>query len=145
MCQEIGHTFGLDHQDETFNNANLGTCMDYTNDPDGGSGGAVADDPSNEHPNAHDFEQLETIYAHTDSTTTVQSIIASARQRLAAALQSADFTVEVPDVSVESAREWGKVLRYDRAYRPSLFERDLGRGQKVFTFVFWADGREHAE
>ncbi|HEX6871286.1 MAG TPA: hypothetical protein VF163_09340, partial [Micromonosporaceae bacterium] len=30
MCQEVGHTFGLDHQDENFNNANLGTCMDYT-------------------------------------------------------------------------------------------------------------------
>ncbi len=33
MCQEIGHDFGLDHQDENFNNPNLGTCMDYTNDP----------------------------------------------------------------------------------------------------------------
>src|SRR5512144_2970387 len=30
MCQEVGHTFGLDHQDENFYNANLGTCMDYT-------------------------------------------------------------------------------------------------------------------
>ena len=27
--QEIGHTFGLDHQDENFSNANLGSCMDY--------------------------------------------------------------------------------------------------------------------
>ncbi len=35
MCQEIAHTFGLAHQDETFDNENLGTCMDYTNDPDG--------------------------------------------------------------------------------------------------------------
>ena len=35
MCQEVGHDFGLDHQDENFDNANLGTCMDYTNDPDG--------------------------------------------------------------------------------------------------------------
>jgi len=32
MCQEVGHTFGLVHQDENFNNTNLGTCMDYTND-----------------------------------------------------------------------------------------------------------------
>lgn len=50
MCQELGHTFGLDHQDENFSGANLGTCMDYTSDPDG--------PPSNEHPNAHDWEQL---------------------------------------------------------------------------------------
>ncbi len=35
MCQEVGHIFGLDHQDEVFNNPNMGTCMDYTNDPDG--------------------------------------------------------------------------------------------------------------
>ena len=27
MCQEIGHDFGLDHQDENFNNANLLTCI----------------------------------------------------------------------------------------------------------------------
>jgi len=58
MCQEIAHDFGLDHQDENFNNANLGSCMDYTSDPDG--------PPSNEHPNAHDYEQLESIYAHLD-------------------------------------------------------------------------------
>lgn len=32
-CQEVGHTFGLDHRDENFDNGNLGTCMDYTNDP----------------------------------------------------------------------------------------------------------------
>lgn len=62
-CQEIGHVFGLDHTDENFNNANEGTCMDYTNDPDG--------PPSNEHPNAHDMDQLAAIYAHTDSNTTV--------------------------------------------------------------------------
>ena len=43
MCQEVGHTFGLDHQDETFDNPNLGTCMDYTNDPS-----------TNQHPNTHD-------------------------------------------------------------------------------------------
>jgi len=63
MCQEIAHAFGLDHQDENFNNANLGTCMDYTNTPLG--------PPSNERPNAHDFDQIEAIYSHTDSTTTV--------------------------------------------------------------------------
>jgi hypothetical protein len=53
LCQEIGHTFGLDHQDENFNNQNLGTCMDYSNDParDDGQG-------NNLHPNAHDYNQL---------------------------------------------------------------------------------------
>ncbi|MCW2640621.1 MAG: hypothetical protein JWP76_2927, partial [Dactylosporangium sp.] len=63
MCQEIAHTFGLDHQDEIFDNPNLGTCMDYTNNPTG--------PPSNEHPNQHDYDQLVTIYAHLDSSSTV--------------------------------------------------------------------------
>src|SRR5215218_8049977 len=69
MCQEVGHTFGLDHQDENFNNTNLGTCMDYTNDPSGtlGTNGTL----SNEHPNPHDYDQLVTIYSHLDNTTTV--------------------------------------------------------------------------
>ena len=66
-CQEIGHTFGLDHQDEAFGAPNLGTCMDYTNDPDGG--GIYG--PSNEHPNQHDYDQLALIYSHLDSTTTI--------------------------------------------------------------------------
>jgi hypothetical protein len=35
VCQEVGHIFGLGHQDENFDNGNLGTCMDYTSDPDG--------------------------------------------------------------------------------------------------------------
>lgn len=52
MCQEIGHDFGLDHQDES--GADLDTCMDYSSALD------------NAHPNAHDYEQLETIYAHLD-------------------------------------------------------------------------------
>ena len=30
ICQEIGHTFGLDHQSET--GASLNTCMDYYHD-----------------------------------------------------------------------------------------------------------------
>ena len=51
LCQELGHAFGLDHQDEDQTNANLGTCMDYTNLP-----------ASNQHPNAHDFGMLKQLY-----------------------------------------------------------------------------------
>ncbi len=50
-CQEIGHDFGLDHQDENFSNPNLGTCMDYTNSPS-----------TNQHPNQGDYDQLLCIY-----------------------------------------------------------------------------------
>ena len=77
MCQEVGHDFGLDHQDETFNNPNLGTCMDYTSDPDGG--GFYG--PSNEHPNKHDYDQLDTIYRHLDGTSTVALVLCDASGR----------------------------------------------------------------
>lgn len=127
MCQEVAHDFGLDHQDEIFDNANVGSCMDYTNDPDGGAGGAAPDDLSNEHPNAHDYEQLETLYAHLDGTTTVgQSVSGSGN----AALEHG--------VDGEEVAAWGKVIRTSSDGKPSLFEKNLGNGNRVFTFVIWA-------
>lgn len=118
MCQEVGHAFGLAHQDEIFGNTNLGTCMDYTNDPDGMLKGQL----SNEHPNAHDYTQLEAIYAHLDSVTTVGQTVSGPGNRGEAT----------------NASEWGKSIREDGHGRPSLYERDLGNGEKVFTFVIWA-------
>lgn len=116
MCQEIAHTFGLDHQDEAFSNPNLGTCMDYTSDPDG--------PPSNEHPNAHDYEQLELMYAHLDSSTTLSASVPGGNGQ---------------DVDLDHPKGWGKALRKDGKGRNAHFERDLGNGSKVFTFVIWAD------
>src|SRR3990167_10216992 len=127
MCQEIAHDFGLDHQDEKFNNANLGSCMDYTSDPDG--------PPSNEHQNAHDFEQLELIYAHLDSITTVSATAPSKKNG-----RNQSFNFELPDTTdPDELREWGRVVRRDARNRASLYERDLGRGEKVLTHVLWAE------
>jgi hypothetical protein len=56
MCQEVGHTFGLDHQDES--GKDLNTCMDY------------ADALDNPTPNAHDYQQIEVIYSHLDGSGT---------------------------------------------------------------------------
>jgi hypothetical protein len=127
MCQEVGHTFGLDHQDERFNNPNLGSCMDYTNDPDGGAGGASATDPSNEHPNQHDYDQLVSIYTHTDKTTTVSP--AGAASTMPPAANRGDFN---------SRAEWGRLIRESRNEQLALYERGFGAGNKVFTFVIWA-------
>ena len=123
MCQEIAHTFGLDHQDELFSNANLGTCMDYTNAPDGGVYQGFDYGPSNEHPNAHDYEMLETIYGH------LERALASA----SAGQGNGNAQVDLNDPSA-----WGKGLRQDGNGRDDLFVRDLGNGNKVFTFVIWA-------
>ncbi len=127
MCQEIGHTFGLDHQDENFGNTPLGTCMDYSSDP-----------VPNQHPNAHDYEQLELIYAHLDSFTTISSLIGKAGANRAKADEIRARADEFR-ASAEEIEELGKSLKRDSHGRTSLFERDLGRGEKVFTFVFWAE------
>jgi len=66
-CQEIGHTFGLDHQSENPN-VNMGTCMDYYKLP-------------NPRPNQHDYDQLASIYSYLDSTTTIGASAASAGTR----------------------------------------------------------------
>ncbi len=113
MCQEVGHIFGLDHQDEDFGNPNLGTCMDYTSDPS-----------TNQHPNAHDYEMLETIYAHLDTTTTIGSSTTPQAKS---------------DIDLDGPPQWGKVLKKSKNGKVSLYERDLGDGHKVFTFVFWAE------
>ena len=52
LCQEVGHTFGLDHQSD--DGSDLNTCMDYAD---------ALDNPS---PNSHDYQQLNTIYSHLD-------------------------------------------------------------------------------
>ena len=57
VCHEIGHTLGLDHRDEDINNPNLGTCLDYNEDPDGTK--ANPDQLANTQPDRHDFEQLQ--------------------------------------------------------------------------------------
>jgi hypothetical protein len=62
ICQEIGHTFGLDHQDES--GISLNTCMDYYHN-------TSASDTKSTHPNSHDYQELSIIYSHLDSTTTV--------------------------------------------------------------------------
>lgn len=108
MCQEVGHTLGLAHQDENFNNGNLGSCMDYTSNPD-----------TNQHPNQHDYDELELIYAHLDSTTTISQ------------------TLFPGQGNFDNPTEWGRLVK--KQGRVAVFERDFGLGNKLFTFVIYAD------
>lgn len=117
-CQEIGHTLGLGHQDENFNNAPLGTCMDYSANPG----------PADEHPNAHDYAQLETIYSHLDSTTTVKRLEQAIRKMPPA----------MRDIEFDGIGQWGKLVDVTDDGRRSTFELDFGNGYKVITHVFWA-------
>ena len=108
ICQEIGHDWGLDHQDES--GLDLNTCMDYAD---------AFDNPS---PNNHDYEQLELIYAHLDSTTTIASAPAG-----------------FANADVHAQENWGEKVAESADGRSALYERDFGMGFKIFTFVFWAE------
>lgn len=114
MCQEVGHTLGLLHQDENFTNPDLGTCMDY--------GSALA----NQHPNKHDYDMLELIYAHLDSVSTVGSTSYPSKS------QAIERNIDLSDF-----REWGKPIRKDARGKNSLYERNFGNDEKLFTFVIW--------
>src|SRR5438034_1547589 len=107
-CQEVGHTLGLDHQDTNFNNANLGTCMDYTNNPS-----------TNQHPNKGDYDELLCIYdpasagqtlttathscrgtGHLDSTTTVG--------------QTTTLPNAMTDLDFDNSGNWGRLVSESR-------------------------------
>jgi len=107
-CQEVGHTLGLDHQDTNFNNANLGTCMDYTSNPG-----------TNQHPNQHDYDELATIYSHLDSTTTLNAAAPGGS-------------------SAQDASDWGQLVATSEGGHISTYVKDFGGGRLQVTFVIWA-------
>lgn len=117
MCQEVGHIFGLGHQDENFYNAPLGTCMDYTSDP-----------TPNQHPNQHDYDMLEAIYAHLDSIATVQQ---SAPKNLLLNTEGGDIG--------EDPSGWGREISRSSDGRVSLFALEHSDGTITYTHVFWAE------
>lgn len=108
ICQEIGHSWGLGHQSES--GADLNTCMDYS---------SLLDNP---HPNAHDYDQLNTIYAaHIDSTTTIATGLAGSGS--------------------------AKPVRVERSDRiaDSVITEHYRDGSQRITHVFWAlETRGHA-
>lgn len=112
-CQEVGHDYGLGHQDEGFSNPNLNTCMDYTNNP-----------ASNQHPNAHDYEQLLLIYNHMEA---------------AFALGQSDAAGAAAEIG-DTPETWGRAIGFDKQGRPNVYERQDGPGRKTITHVFWAIG-----
>ena len=107
MCQEVGHTLGLTHTSE--DGTSQGTCMDYSQDP------------SSQHPNAHDYEELAIIYAHLDSTNST-SLMPRA----------------MAEMDLAGPGQWGRLVAGSRREGHSVYEQDFGRGFKVITFVNWA-------
>jgi hypothetical protein len=111
ICQEIGHTFGLGHQDES--GISLNTCMDYYHN-------TSASDTKSTNPNQHDYDELVTIYSHLDSTTTIG---ASAPGGAANSDNAAPIAVE----------------RSDRISSSTITET-FADGSKRVTYITWALG-----
>ncbi len=107
LCQEVGHTFGLNHQ--SFSGSD--SCMDDVN-------GLF--DQAYVSPNAHDYEQLVTIYnSHTDSSATVAQLLTGAA--------SYEEGTDVP-------ANFGRPVGTGRVPEV-LFVRELPDGRKIFTHV----------
>lgn len=127
MCQEVGHVYGLGHQDENFNNGNLGTCMDYTANPDG--------PPANRQPDQHDYEQLEAIYGHLDSgggSGGCTGPPGQCKQSKGNGGPPPAFFMQLTEV-----QQWGRLVSVSRDGGQSLFVQDFGNGYRVYTHVTW--------
>lgn len=120
MCQEVGHMFGLAHQDENFDNPNRGSCMDYTSDPS-----------TNQHPNQHDYNQLDIIYGHADSADGGGGK-GPPWERGRPARPPAMEVLEL-----EGPGQWGELVSGSRERGAATYILDFGNGFAVVTFVTW--------
>lgn len=107
-CHELGHTLGLRHQDENFDNPPLGSCMDYTSNPS-----------VNQAPNQHDYDMLGEIYGHSDPNSTLGPV------------SSPTSNAEVDH------RELTKATRNSSSPRRHVYETRLKNNAKLITYVTW--------
>jgi hypothetical protein len=132
-CQEIGHTFGLGHQDENFSNANLGSCMDYTSDPDG----TILGQLDNRYPNQHDYDEMTEIYSHLNSTDGGSPGPGNGNGKGGG--KGKPKKVGSPNIDLNNPSAWGEAIKQDAQGKNSVYRRELGNGQTLITHVLWAE------
>jgi hypothetical protein len=141
MCQEVGHTFGLGHVNEDFNDPNTGSCMDYTSDPDPLNG------MDNTQPNQHDYDLLAVIYDGHDSSDGGDDSGdggsgCNPRAPWCSGVSAADV---LAGLTANNPRQWGRLISQHGPQE--VYEIDLGRGEKIITHVLWtlerANDHEH--
>lgn len=121
MCQEVGHGFGLGHTSEDGSSQN--TCMDYYQNKDD-------NDWTSTKPNAHDYQLLEEIYAHSHA-----SSVATSGFMAPPAMGMIDFA---------GPEQWGQEILRTPDGRGSVFYLDFSSGDDedhhhgVLTHVYWA-------
>jgi hypothetical protein len=116
MCQEVAHTFGLDHQSEDGSSQN--SCMDYFSNTGANAGSTVST-----RPNAHDFEELRIIYGHLDATTTLAALTTPA--------------ASTSDVDDDNPNSWGQLMSQSPNGRSSKYEKVNRDGSVTATHVYW--------
>lgn len=115
MCQEVAHAFGLDHQ--STNGSSQNSCMDYFSNTGANAGSTLSTKP-----NAHDFDELNVIYAHLDNTTTVAAMTA--------------LGASAPEVT-NDPNSWGQLRSQSANGRSSTYERFHSDGSQTITHVYW--------
>jgi hypothetical protein len=114
ICQEIGHTFGLDHQDES--GISLNTCMDYYHN-------TSDSDLQSTHPNQGDYDELLCIYDP-----------ASAGKTLTSAGHTCTGTGHLDSTTTVGAAAFSPFA----SVHTSKFVAPLAGGARMVTFVTWA-------
>lgn len=127
-CHEQGHSIGLGHRDEDFYNLNIGSCMDYTADVDGGAQG-----PSNLNPDGVDAAVLNSdamygsghsLFNHGGGGTSGGS--------------GGPPPGKGPNKFGDLFPEWGTIVGYDGLGRPNQFIQNVAPGLTKVTHVTWS-------
>lgn len=113
-CQEIGHDYGLAHQNENFMTDATTSCMEYTSWPEG-----------NTTPDQHDYDQLEAMYTVGDGTTGGGGKGGKPGGKPA----------KLPSVG-NTPDSWGNPIEFLPNGKPHVYERQFN-GYRVITHVTW--------
>jgi hypothetical protein len=126
LCQEIGHTFGLHHQNEDFNTHLTNSCMEYTSTPEG-----------NERPDGHDYGMLEAIYGHLDGSGGGGGDGGGGDCWPPGRCKNGQAPPPAFGMPLHDASQWGRLVATSRNGGKSLFVQDFGGGYRVLTHVTW--------
>ncbi len=120
MCQEIGHDYGLGHQNENFKSHETDSCMECTDTPD----------DFDMTLNQHDLDQLATIYAHSHGSDDGGGGGPGGGK---GGGKPKNFDVG------NTPADWGTPIGRDAQGRPNLYKRSMASFD-VITHVTWAIG-----
>lgn len=121
MCQEIGHDYGLGHQNENFSTNVTDSCMEYQGEPNS----------LDKTPDQHDYDQLASIYAHSHGGGDDGGTGGPGGGKGGGKPKKFDVG--------NTPADWGTPIGRDAQGRPNLYKRSMASFD-VITHVTWAIG-----